>query len=56
MKLVSITKATDGKHKYTAIFDVDGKSTDSLVEQPIKSVMENTVTNNKNLVFIINCF
>ena len=26
MKLVSITKATDGKHKYTAIFDVDGKS------------------------------
>ena len=26
MKLVSITKATDGKHKYTAVFDIDGKS------------------------------
>lgn len=26
MKLVSITKATDGKYKYTAVFDVDGKS------------------------------
>jgi hypothetical protein len=25
MKLVSITKATDGKHKYQAIFDIDGK-------------------------------
>lgn len=26
MKLVSIKPATDGKHKYTAIFDIDGKS------------------------------
>lgn len=26
MKLVSIKKATDGKHKYTAVFDIDGKS------------------------------
>tara|TARA_R110000868_G_scaffold132807_1_gene344041 strand:- start:356 stop:688 length:333 start_codon:yes stop_codon:yes gene_type:complete len=26
MKLVSITKSTDGKHKYTAVFDIDGKS------------------------------
>jgi hypothetical protein len=25
MKLVSITKATDGKHKYQAVFDIDGK-------------------------------
>lgn len=25
MKLVSISKATDGKHKYQAIFDIDGK-------------------------------
>ena len=26
MKLVSMTKATDGKHKYTAVFDINGKS------------------------------
>lgn len=26
MKLISIKPATDGKHKYTAVFDVDGKS------------------------------
>tara|TARA_R110000868_G_scaffold402726_1_gene679357 strand:+ start:778 stop:1083 length:306 start_codon:yes stop_codon:yes gene_type:complete len=25
MKVVSISKATDGKHKYQAIFDIDGK-------------------------------
>lgn len=25
MKLVSITKATDGKHKYQAVFDINGK-------------------------------
>tara|TARA_R110002126_G_scaffold213500_1_gene359971 strand:+ start:486 stop:770 length:285 start_codon:yes stop_codon:yes gene_type:complete len=25
MKLISITKATDGKHKYQALFDIDGK-------------------------------
>lgn len=25
MKLVSITKATDGKHKYQAVFDIDGR-------------------------------
>ena len=26
MKLVSIKPATDGKHKYTAVFDINGKS------------------------------
>jgi hypothetical protein len=26
MKLVSIKPATDGRHKFTAIFDIDGKS------------------------------
>jgi hypothetical protein len=25
MKLVSITKANDGKHKYQAVFDINGK-------------------------------
>jgi hypothetical protein len=25
MRLISITKATDGKHKYQAHFDIDGK-------------------------------
>jgi hypothetical protein len=25
MKLVSITKATDDKHKYQAVFDIDGR-------------------------------
>jgi hypothetical protein len=26
MKLISMTKANDGKHKYTAVFDINGKS------------------------------
>jgi hypothetical protein len=35
---------------------VEGKFTGSLVEQPTKSKMENKVTNDKNLVFMINNF